>query len=230
MTALALCDDTLAAASPPSQPDPSPLTYRKCSDGASVPFSSSGAEDRSDEEEYCITSFKRERMFDILLWKYDDDPRKREDERGFESLNLEERLDDGVDEAHVSWNAAPRRKRSMSRKMRDLRAASDSFGGEGGDIVAAVEKRRDQRAMKIERGEGEEKERQEATVAVEVEVEVGNAADRKECDNNEKSRGGGEGGGGGGATMTATKNKKVGGQNRGRVCGRKGGRRRADWG
>ena len=205
MTALALsspgCDASLAAA---SQPDRSPMIYRKCSDGASVPFSSSGAEDRSDEEEYDITSFKRERMFDILLWKYDDVPTSQEDERGFESLNLEERLVDGGEhEAHVSWNAAPKRKKSMTRKMRDLRAASDSFGG---DIAAAVEKQR-QRARKSEE---EGKERQEATVpvadAVADEVDLGKAADRKEDDNNGKP------------IKAATPNKKVGGQNAGGVC------------
>ena len=210
MTALALsspgCDAALAVASLPSQQpdrDRSPLPYRKLSDGASVPFSSSGAEDRSDEEEYDITSFKRERMFDILLWKYDDDDpgRHLEDERGLESLNLEERLDDGVDdEAHVSWNAAPRRKKSTSRKMRDMRAASDSFGG---DIAAAIEKRRE-RARESEGGP-KEGEGREAAVA----VDVGNAAHRIENDNDEKSKGGG---GGDGPAKAATEKKKVGGQ------------------
>ena len=162
MTALALpspsqgCDASL----PPSQPDRSPLPYRRLSDGASVPLSSSGAEDRSDEDEYDITTFKRERMFDILLWKYEDDPaRQSGDERDFESLNLEERLeDDGVEgEAHVSWNATPTRKKSMSRKLRDKRAAGgDSFGG---DIAAAVEKkRRERRATETESEEGGKRE------------------------------------------------------------------------
>ena len=101
MTALALsspgCDAALAVASLPSQQpdrDRSPLPYRKLSDGASVPFSSSGAEDRSDEEEYDITSFRRERMFDILLWKYDDDPaRQFEDER---RSRVEELVSEGL--------------------------------------------------------------------------------------------------------------------------------------
>ena len=204
MTALALSSPGCDGALPSQPPDRSPMPYRKCSDGASVPFSSSGAEDRSDEEEYDITTFKRERMFDILLWKYDDDPaRQFEDERGFESLNLEERLDEvgGSDEAHVSWNAAPRRKKSMSRKMRDMRAASDSFGG---DIAAAVEKRRERaRGARMTERSGRAGEGQgEATVIV-GDAAVGDAEHPAEADSVEKSRDGE-----GGAHLKAAKENK----------------------
>ena len=207
MTALALSSLGCDGALPSQPPDRSPMPYRKCSDGASVPFSSSGAEDRSDEEEYDITTFKRERMFDILLWKYDDDPaRQFEDERGFESLNLEERLDEvgGSDEAHVSWNAGPRRKKSMSRKMRDMRAASDSFGG---DIAAAVEKRRERAkgARVTERG-GREGEGQREAAVVAGDAAVGDAEHQAEADSVEKSREGDNGG----HLKAAKENKKVG--------------------
>ena len=193
MTALALSSPGCDGVLPSQPPDRSPMPYRKCSDGASVPFSSSGAEDRSDEEVYDITTFKRERMFDILLWKYDDDPaRQFEDERGFESLNLEERLDEvggGSDEAHVSWNAAPRRKKSMSRKMRDMRAASDSFGG---DIAAAVEKRRERaRGARVAERGGREGEGQREVAG---DAAVGDAEPPAEADSVEKSRDGESGG------------------------------------
>ena len=212
------CDANL----PPSRQARSspPAPYRKCSDGASVPYTSSG----TDEDDYDITSFKRERMFDILLWKYDS---AADNESFFESLNLEGGVKDEAaaaaaeEEAQqsVSWNAPPRRKRSMTRKMREQRTASDSFGGGGGDISAMIEKQRE-RAKKCEWDtEGDEEEgrgrsrnaaeKHEATAAADVAAAVGGggiAASDKEGHHNEKSSGGG--GGGGASNIAAPPEKK----------------------